>query len=237
MGFIYQVTNDINGKIYVGKTEDYPPEKRWRNHLREYDRPRCEKRPFYDAMNRYGPEHFHFELIEETDNVNEREMYWIDKLRTYVGFKDCKGYNATLGGDGGKILNLDEDEVVKYHQEQAKYIETRTAKHFGVDCKSIRSILIKHNIKWLTAQEAAVVRTLEQNGYIYQVNPQDKKIINKYETIKNIAELHKEFNKSSLKDAINGKARQDETKIHFYKGYYWYNDKTITNEVKEANNM
>lgn len=115
MGFIYKVTNDVNGKMYVGKTEDYPPENRWKEHLKDYKRPRCEKRPFYDAIKRYGPEHFHFEVIEETEDVCEREIYWIDKLRTYVGFEDCNGYNGTLGGDGKKYLNLDEDEVIDYH--------------------------------------------------------------------------------------------------------------------------
>lgn len=68
-------------------------------------------------MKKYGPEHFHFEVIEETENTSEREIYWINKLRTYVGFSDCNGYNATLGGEGKKYLNLNEDNVIKYHLE------------------------------------------------------------------------------------------------------------------------
>ena len=58
-------------------------------------------------MNKYGVEHFHFSVIEETDDACEREMYWIEKLRTYVGYSDCNGYNATLGGEGKCYLNLD----------------------------------------------------------------------------------------------------------------------------------
>lgn len=50
-------------------------------------------------MRKYGIEHFHIELLEETDDPNEREVYWIEKKRS---FKD--GYNATIGGDGKDTL-------------------------------------------------------------------------------------------------------------------------------------
>lgn len=111
MGYIYKITNEINAKIYIGKTEYVNPEKRWKEHLREYKKARCEKRPLYSTMNKHGVEHFRFEVIEETDNPEEtckREQYWINELRTYVWFKDCNGYNATLGGDGKCYLNIDE---------------------------------------------------------------------------------------------------------------------------------
>ena len=60
------------------------------------------KRPLYDAMSKYGVQNFTFEPIEQIENSEElckREVYYIDKLQTYVGFDDCNGYNATLGGD------------------------------------------------------------------------------------------------------------------------------------------
>lgn len=36
------------------------------------------------------------ESVTETDDINERERFWISKLDTYKN-----GYNMTLGGDGG----------------------------------------------------------------------------------------------------------------------------------------
>jgi len=56
-GFIYVITNDINGKQYIGKTTD-TIEKRFKTHLEEYQKFRCEKHPLYVAMNKYGIEHF-----------------------------------------------------------------------------------------------------------------------------------------------------------------------------------
>lgn len=51
-------------------------------------------------MRKYGIEHFHISLIEETYQPEERERYWIE----YFGsFKN--GYNATQGGDGKSYLN------------------------------------------------------------------------------------------------------------------------------------
>lgn len=51
-------------------------------------------------MRKYGIEHFHIELIEETDNPEEREIYWIEQK---CSFK--YGYNATLGGDGRTYID------------------------------------------------------------------------------------------------------------------------------------
>lgn len=78
MAYIYQITNDINGKIYIGKTE-FSIEKCFKEHCYDAFRDRNEKRPLYAAMRKYGIEHFHIELLEETDDPNEREVYWIEK--------------------------------------------------------------------------------------------------------------------------------------------------------------
>lgn len=51
-------------------------------------------------MRKYGTEHFHIFLIEETDYPDERERYWIEY---FSSFKN--GYNATQGGDGKSYLD------------------------------------------------------------------------------------------------------------------------------------
>lgn len=153
MGYIYKITNDINGKIYIGKTKLFNPNERWKQHLHDYKNRKNENRPLYKAMLKYGCEHFHFELIEETSDLENREKYWISFFRTYVGFNDCNGYNATLGGDGKCYLELDENEVIKYHIEKAGYILKNTTKHFKVDKKTIREILLRNNIKIMSAIE------------------------------------------------------------------------------------
>ena len=101
MAYIYKITNDINQKIYIGKTERNI-EERFKEHCREYRKKRCEKRPLYAAMKKYGTEHFHVELVEETDNPEEREQYWIKFYNSY----GSTGYNATMAGDGKKYIDV-----------------------------------------------------------------------------------------------------------------------------------
>lgn len=101
MTFIYKITNDINQKVYIGKTEQ-TIEERFKEHCQDYKRKRCEKRPLYAAMKKYGVERFHVELVEETDSPEEHEQYWIKYYNSY----GSTGYNATMSGDGKKYIDV-----------------------------------------------------------------------------------------------------------------------------------
>ena len=117
MAYIYKIINNINQKIYIGKTSS-TIEKRFKEHCNDSKKERYEKRPLYDAMNKYGIENFTVEKVEEVENdeiASEREIYWINKLRTYIGFNDCNGYNATLGGDSKRYYNY--EEIAKKYLE------------------------------------------------------------------------------------------------------------------------
>lgn len=100
MGYIYKIVNDINDKVYIGKTE-FNIKKRFKEHCQD-SKKKYENRPLYKAMNKYGTEHFSIEEIEECNNLEEREIYWI---KYYNSFEN--GYNATLGGDGKSYINYD----------------------------------------------------------------------------------------------------------------------------------
>lgn len=101
MGYIYKITNDINDKVYVGKTCKTPTE-RFAEHCREYKKDRAKNRPLYRAMNKYGVEHFKIETIGEypEEELENMEIYWIGYYNGYTN-----GYNATKGGDGKILFN------------------------------------------------------------------------------------------------------------------------------------
>lgn len=102
MPYIYKITNNINGKIYIGKT-NFTIEKRWKEHCNDYQKETLQKRPLYSAMKKYGIENFSIEEVEQLESpqqAEEREKYWIEY---YGSFKN--GYNATIGGDGKTYIN------------------------------------------------------------------------------------------------------------------------------------
>jgi group I intron endonuclease len=138
MAYIYKITNDINGKIYIGKTVN-TIEKRWNEHCKDSLKERNENRPLYKAMNKYGIQHFHIEQIEEcsVEEVSERERYWIE---IYGSFK--YGYNATKGGDGKQYADYDLIYKLWLENKNAKEIHDLT----NYDSKTIRIALEENNI-------------------------------------------------------------------------------------------
>lgn len=115
---IYKIVNDINDKIYVGKTS-LTIEERFKQHKRDSAKEKIEKRPLYNAMKKYGIEHFHIELIEECNwkESDKREKYWI---KYYDSYKN--GYNATLGGDGKILYDYEEIEFLLKERNTTKEI-------------------------------------------------------------------------------------------------------------------
>ena len=111
MSKIYKIINDINDKVYVGKTE-HSIEKRFAEHCSDSQKREEEKRPLYSAMRKYGTNHFSIELIEECplEESSLREQYWIGYYNGYT-----KGYNATLGGEGK--AKIDREKIFALWQE------------------------------------------------------------------------------------------------------------------------
>lgn len=109
-GKIYKIYNDINDKLYIGKTLS-TIEERFKQHCHDKTKRVYEKRPLYNAMNKYGDKYFHIELIEECDIelLAQRECYWIEYYNTYYN-----GYNATKGGDGRQLY--DYNLIVELYQ-------------------------------------------------------------------------------------------------------------------------
>ena len=93
---IYKITNNLNGKCYIGQSINI--ETRWKQHISESKNLRRHYK-IHIALNEFGIENFTFEVLEECpldiNILNEKERYWI---KYYNSFEE--GYNSTKGGQG-----------------------------------------------------------------------------------------------------------------------------------------
>lgn len=108
MGIIYQAENLINEKKYIGQTRSFLDHRKaqHRNKMNKYDS------YFFRALKKHGWESFEWSILEEDihlENLNEREVYWIQKLDT---FNRKNGYNSTSGGDQKKEVSLETREKI-----------------------------------------------------------------------------------------------------------------------------
>ncbi len=134
MAYIYKITNDINNKVYIGKTNQ-SVDRRFAQHRKDCQKKRYEKRPLYDAINKYGIDHFYVDVIEECDasDAGDREQYWISQYNSYHN-----GYNATKGGDGKILYNQDDVKKLFVAGKSLRYI----AGVIGCDPVTCHNILV-----------------------------------------------------------------------------------------------
>lgn len=90
--YIYQITNKLNGKIYIGQTNNI--QKRWSNHKCGND----SNMVIAQAIKKYGVSNFTFEVLLRNlslEEANEKEIELIKTKNSLVP----NGYNVALGGN------------------------------------------------------------------------------------------------------------------------------------------
>ncbi len=152
MAYIYKITNQINGKVYIGKTHKNI-NKRWNEHIRDSKKESRKNRPLYKAINKYGEENFKIELIEETYNPEKREIFWIKHFKSFH-----YGYNATKGGDGRPYI--DYNVVIQTYNKILNKKET--AKCLDLDHRTVENIINENRDKIFVAKNTPNSKSVGQ---------------------------------------------------------------------------
>jgi len=110
---IYVIKNLINDKKYIGQSKNI--EQRFVGHRSALRHNRHANKHLQSSWNKYGECSFVFDVLEECEyeQLNEREIYYIDLYDTYN-----TGYNLCRGGDGNPGYKHTEDEIIKMRRIQ-----------------------------------------------------------------------------------------------------------------------
>lgn len=152
MGTIYKITNQLNQKSYIGKTES-SIERRWKEH--QYESSRHPNRALYKAINKYGLDNFKIETIEDNlfgEELTKKELYYISKFDTF-----STGYNETVGGDGTsyRLVSEDEKEEVKNLYLSGIYA-TEISKIFNCSVETVSRCLYSQGVRVKKLQERMI---------------------------------------------------------------------------------
>ena len=129
---IYRITNQVNGKVYIGKTT-LTAQARWKRHvfLARFERG-C---PYLGAAIRaHGIEGFKVDVLYHAKTAHELNMMERFFIVLHQSHLRDNGYNLTLGGDGGILCHTQatKDKIAsgrqgvnhpmygRHHSEEAK---------------------------------------------------------------------------------------------------------------------
>lgn len=126
---IYKITCRINDKIYIGQTCE-TLQRRFKRHMGyqkdEYDT------KFYRAVRKYGEENFYIELLDVADTqeeLDEKELYWINKLDTVRNGYNTKATKGKCGGD--TLSNHPNKEIISEKIRQSKLGDKNPMRQMG----------------------------------------------------------------------------------------------------------
>ncbi len=151
-GYIYSITNKVNGKKYIGKTNNIV--KREFDHFNDLKKHQHHSIKLQRAYDKYGKDSFIFEWkkveIEDEQELAIMEIQEIEKNDSYNN-----GYNCTQGGEGNKtILN---------------YSQSCTIAHLYDDYDAIN-----HQLSRILKCDECVFRSIKNNLKLYPREDEDK---------------------------------------------------------------
>jgi group I intron endonuclease len=88
---IYKITNNVNGKFYIGSAKSLSS--RWRLHKSQLKNNKHHSIYLQRSFNKYGYSSFSFEIIEccEIEDLIEREQFYLDSLKPQYNMAKIAG--------------------------------------------------------------------------------------------------------------------------------------------------
>lgn len=176
IGYIYIVKNDINDKVYIGKTT-HTLKERFRQHISDAKRNSHYRSHFYNAIRKYGAEHFFIDELYryESNDINVLNEHLYKKEKEYIQEFDSfnNGYNSTLGGEGvdGLIGELNHFYGKTHTEETKRMIGEKSKERNAIKCTHTAEAISKRATnrtermqkKIFTDKELAQFKSMSEN--------------------------------------------------------------------------
>ena len=219
-----------NGKSYIGQTNQLLGKRMHQHKIKSKDG----KEVFHKAIRKYGFDAISWSVIEEVETqeeLNEKEIYWIDFFRTYVGFSDCNGYNSTLRGGGTEKFTKWNDKQLKEIGEAIKNCVPREEIKKKYNLFGKMYFEIARGERWSRYTGIKYDPTFEKNSILtkYQVDY----IIKRFIEIGDITQISKEIKirRPIIRKMLKGETWSDYTKIK--DSSFFYNNTKTTKYTQE----
>lgn len=233
-GIIYLITNNINKKVYVGQTSR-PLKVRWAQHLQDSE---TLDYALYKAMRKYGKENFSIEILEECsfEDLNDKEIYYIEKYNSYINNENSNGYNMTKGGQNiieylrTPVYYIDlSDFCITYYDSISEAVQKTGISRTAI-CNHLRlkeNILLKYNYIFMNKELFESIDNIEdyiKTKYNFYVQlTLDGKYI---KCIHPHLQRNIDYNLLKIKECCEGKAAT-------YKNYQWCYYKDLNKRINK----
>lgn len=199
---VYQIKNNINGKIYIGSTIS-GFKKRIREHLYELSKGTHHSNHLQKAFNKYKSESFEISILEicTRENIVEREQHYIDLYKPY---ERKNGYN---------ILQRAYNSEGYRHTEETITLISEMSKRKGAHPNSIQAM--RQANLGSKKDEAHLLRMKQIHSKpVIQLDLKGN-FISRWNSITEAKKaLNIDYKDSNISKCCNGKCKS-------YKGFMW----------------
>ena len=206
---IYQIVNDVNGKMYIGQSIDIFT--RWITHKWELNANTHHNTHLQSAWNKHGEDNFSFNILEEcpVELLDDRECYYIEKFNTT---DSNTGYNLVSGGSCNRTFSQEVLEKMSKSQTGRKHSEETKQKirksHLGkiLSDETITKLKESHKKENLS-QETINKMSIAKKGKPL-TDDHKKKLSNAHKNRVVTEETRKKMSKANIGHIVSDETRE-----------------------------